>query len=441
MIGQFPWDPFPAGTPDPKGPDPFQALIFRSAVTGADAYRAVRFALRRENDVLRIGNRFVADGRYREVAFVAAGHAANSMALATLAVMDERITQGFLAGPEPVHDDIPFRGLRIAPGWGGADTAGEVVGAVREIAERLGPSDLLILLLSPGAFRAFATPPPGLTAPGFSELLEIAHAAGATGREVGLVGRVLAGEGTGGRLLPFDTRADVETLVVERGDGAAFVGGGPTVAVRPAERAEARAVLARTGLLDRLPPAAAERLAPGTAASAPPPTARRPVVVAGPSDALRSAADTTFDKGWTARLAALALREPPAAAADRFLERVEALVLAERPGGGGPKGVAAFAMLTFDLPEGVDEGPALGAFLERARAGIRRREMSVGIFRTAGAIPPGEFPAGAVVGALGDPTAGADRDRGRALAMYPGITDVGALAAAVLPRASDETPA
>ncbi|MGB6500574.1 MAG: DUF4147 domain-containing protein, partial [Thermoplasmata archaeon] len=231
MIGRFPWDPFPPGTPDPKGPDPLQALLFRSAVTGADAYRSVRMALRRENGVLRIGNRFVPDGRYREVAFVAAGHAANSMALGALAVLDERITQGYLAGPVAVAEEIPFQGIQLAPGWGGAEEAATVVGATQEIAERLGESDLLILLLSPGALRAFGTPPPGMSAPEFSQFLERTHARGASGREVGLLARVLGGPGVGGSLFSPSVRADVETLVVERGDGAAFVGGGPTVAL------------------------------------------------------------------------------------------------------------------------------------------------------------------------------------------------------------------
>lgn len=439
VMGRLPWDPFPPGTPDPKGPDPLQALLYRSAVTGADAYRSVRLALRRENDVLRIGNRFVADGRYREVAFVAAGHAANSMAIATLAVLDERVTQGFLAGPLPVVDEVPFHGIELSPGWGPAEGAPEFVRAVGEIAEGLAESDLLVLLLSPGAIRALATPPAGMTASEFSALLETAHARGASGREVGLVARVL---GAADGILPPTTRADIETLVVERGDGAAYVGGGPTVAVRPSERAEARATLERLELLPGLPASIVELLRPDAASSrGTPPTARRPVVVAGPPDALRSAADTTFDKGWVARLASVQLREPPVAAADRFLDLVESLVRAEGPAPGrSAKGLAAFAMLTLDRPEGTDDGPAMAQFLERARLGLKRREMSVGLFRTAGAIGAPEFPAGAVVGMPADPQAVAERTAVRPLLMQPGITDVGLLAAAVLAR-SDEAPA
>ena len=430
MIGRFPWEPFPAGAPDPKGADPLPLLVYRSAVTGADAYRSVRLALRREDGVLRVGNRFVPEGRYREVAFVAAGNAANSMALAALSVLDETVTQGFLAGPEAVPPEIPFRGVRIEPGWGGAPDASAVVGAVREISERLRDSDLLLLLLSPGALRALSTPPPGLTADELSSFLEAAHERGAGGREVGLVARVL-----GNTPLVPPIAADVETLAVERGDGAAHVGGGPTVPVRSTERVEARAALERLGLLAGLPESARDRLSPGFGHGATDAaTARRPVVVAGPPDALRAAADVTFEKGWTARLAALEIRDRPTPAADRFLELVESLARTERTGEGGrSKGLAAFAMLTLDRPEGTDEGPALVQFLEEAQRALRRREMSVGLLRTSGTIGSPSMPAGGVVGAPSDPEAGTVPPR-RALPMRPGITDVGLLAVAVLPE-------
>ena len=113
MIGQFPWDPFPPGEPDPKGPDPIPAVAYRGAVTAADAYHALRLALRRESGTLRVGNRFFPDGRFRELAFLAVGNAANSMALAALHAVGQRLTQGFLAGPEPVAAEIPFRGVIV----------------------------------------------------------------------------------------------------------------------------------------------------------------------------------------------------------------------------------------------------------------------------------------------------------------------------------------
>ena len=431
MIGQFPWDPFPPGEPDPKGPDPVHGIAYRAAVTAADAYRSVRLALRREAGTLRLGNRFVADGRYREIAFLAFGGAANSMALAALHAIGDRLTQGFLAGPDEIPPELPFRGVPIAPGLASPPESEEVVRAALEIAEGLTEQDLLLVLLSAGAIRALARPPPGVSPEELASLFSRSLEAGATGREVDLLGRVIADGMVGGRLAAAVRRADVATFLVDRGDGPTVLGGGPMHPVSPAERTEARAALERLGLYAELSGPMKDRLTPGAAGVGPAGgrTLPRPVVVAAPSDALRAAADAVFDKGWTSRLAFLEIRDTPEAGADRFLARSEELVVAERlTPDSRTKGVGTFAMTTLGLPEGVDEGPALGAFLARARAGLRRREMSVGLFRTVGPVGSAEYPAGAVVGASTDPDAAVRPDRARALRMRRGITDVGLLA-------------
>jgi hypothetical protein len=436
VIGQFPWDPFPpAGEPDPKGPDPVQAIAFRAAVTSADAYRSVRLALRREAGTLRVGNRFVTDGRYRQVAFLAFGNAANSMALAALHAVGDRLTQGFLAGPEPVVSEIPFRGGRASPGWGGALDAENLVAAAFELSGELSEQDLLLVLLSGGASRSLALPPKGMGTEEFGNFLQEAYLRGATGAEVGLLVRVLGDGAVGGRLARAIPRSDVATFIVDRGDGPGRLGGGPMHPVRPAEREECRALLARLGLAEAIPSAVREELSErdGTPMGLPH-RISRPVVVASPSDALKSAADAVFDKGWTSRLAFLALNDRPAPAADRFLARADDLFVAEGLSvESRTKGVGAFAMTTLGLPEGVDEGPAFGEFLTQAKAELRRREMSVGLFRTAGAIGAPDYPAGAVVGAPTDRETTVRPDRARVVAMRRGVTDVGMLAVALFP--------
>jgi hypothetical protein len=492
VIGQFPWEPFPPGEPDPKGPDPVHSLAFRAAVTAADAYHAVRLAVRREAGTLRVGNRFVPDGRYREVAFLALGNAANSMALGALHAIGDRLTQGFLAGPDPVLPELPFRGVEVSLGWPGDPAASAVVTAAKEIAGGLTEQDLLLVLLSPGALRVLAEPPEGMTPEQFSGLLEQAYTRGATGREVGLIARVLGTGGVGGRLASFAPRADVATLLVDRGDGPTVLGGGPMQPVSTAEQAEVTALLARLQLADDLPAGGRDALRgePSTPVAG---RTARPVVVTGPADALRAASDAVFDKGWTVRLAFLEIRDGPEAAAERFLERAESLYRAESLAADSrTKGVAAFAMATLGLPEGLDEGPALGRFLSRAHELLRRREMSVGLFRTGGdlraarelpellqvyrprdqdvvdrlrsqgdltavehlrlsehlarpsadrnpsaALPQRTgraYPPGAVVGAPTEPGGKVYPNRARAVRMRSGITDVGCLAIALYPR-------
>ena len=429
MIGRFPWDPFPQGEPAPSGDDPLLAAIYRGAVEGADAYRAVRSAVRREGGVLRVGNRFVPDGRYREVAFVALGHAANSMALAVLHVFGDRVTQGFVAGPEEPPAAVPFRAETIGDGWGGDDAAPKVVEAAREIAKGLKESDLLLLLVSPGALRALLVPPPGIDRRGFSELLRELHRQGTSGADVAEVARVLGAGGVGGRLLPTGTPADVQCLIVDRGDGPVAVGGGPTFPVTDAERLHARATLERTGLLARLRLNDLDR--PGDGRS---PSEHRPVVVAAPADGLRSSADVAVDKGWTARVGVLGLNERPATAAERFVASVESVLASERLAPGGrSKGFVVFATTTLDLPEGVAERPACEEFLARVRGTLRRREMSVGLFRTSGPTGPKPDFAGGAVGTPGEPGSAARAEIARPIRMRSGITDVGLVVAAVVP--------
>jgi glycerate-2-kinase len=432
VIGQFPWDPFPPETPEPKGPDPIHRTAYQAAVTASDAYRSVRFALRREEGVLRVGNRFVADGRYRQVAFLALGNAGGSMALAALHVFGDRLTQGFLAGPEPVPEELPFRGVVVPPGLPGFSGSAEVVQAATEIADGLGPQDLLLLFVSPGALRAICVPPPGSTADEFGRLLGTAASAGATGREVALLARTLGDGGVGGRLAAAARAVDLATFVIDRGDGAGLVGGGPVDPTSAPERAEARRVLDRCGLTATVSPPLLDRLSPGADIPSTPPRVARPVLVATPSDGLRAAADAVFDRGWTSRLGFLEIREAPETAAETFMARAEELVAAEQlTAESRTKGVAVFAMTTLGLLEGVDEGPALAAFLNRATSLLRRREMSVGLYRTAGAIGSTAFPPAAVFGPSTDPKAKVRPNRGRGLPMRGGITDVGLVAVAL----------
>ena len=439
MIGQFPWDPFPHDEPEPVGEDPLLAAVYRGAVEGSDAYRAVRSAVRRDSGVLRVGNRFVPEGRYREVAFVALGHAANSMALAVLHVFGDRLTQGFVAGPETPPASVPFRSVTVPDGWGGDVAAPKVVEAAREIAGGLKASDLFLLLVSPGALRSLLVPPPGVDRKEFADLLAGLHAQGVSGRDVSAVARVLGTGGVGGRLLPTETAADVQCLLVDHGDGPVVLGGGPTFPVSDRERAEVRATLERAGVLDRLPTTALTSLG-RPLAEGPAPPARRPVVVSAPEDAVRGAGDAAFRKGWTARVGELGLAAPPGAAAERFVVKAEGVLAVERPGEGlRTKGLMVFASTTLDLPEGVVERPACETFLATASGLLRHREMGIGALRTAGPTGPAPPFAGGVVGASTDPATRTPADRIRPIRMRAGITDVGILLVATVPASAGAT--
>lgn len=440
MIGQFPWDPFPEQVALPKGPDPIHAVTYQAAVSAADAYRGVRETLRVETDMLRVGNRFVPLARYRDVAFVSLGVAAGSMALAALHTLGDALTAGFVAGPLPSMEEVPFQRIEIPLGLAGARRAEEVVRGIEEIADAMHDEQLFVLLLSPGALAALALPPAGVTAEEFQGILHRAWTMGATGHEVDRIARTLGEGGVGGGVRRLCRNADIATFVADRGEGAVLLGGGPVHPVTSIERQEVRELLSRLGLIDSLPPSVAARLAPGgeaTDASAPP--VHRPVYVARPTDALEGAGNDLFDRKWRVRLGMLSVSAPPEEAADRFVARVEEILDREPdPSFDKSYGIAVLAATDLGQPEGVDDGPAQARFLQRAEGLLRRRYVSVGLYRTAGPLGPSKFPGGAVVGFPMNVDYPRTPGRARAIPMEAGVTEVGSVAVALLPLVEPE---
>jgi hypothetical protein len=209
-----------------------------------------------------------------------------------------------------------------------------------------------------------------------------------------------------------------------------LLGGGPTLPVTAEETASVRSVLER---IQRVDPAGAAALSrPSGAPSVSAPLAEnvhRPVVIAEPADALREGSDALGEKGWVCRLAELENPDPPGPAADRFLARVDAVVteLGDAPFLRESRGVVVFAPLSFDLPEGADERPAVAEFLQRVATTVRRREMTVAAYATGGgprgtdSVPGGVVGPGAIAAV-------------RPIRLRQGITDVGVLATAAVPR-------
>ncbi len=425
------------GAPRPLAPTVTAA--YRDAVDVADSYRAVRTAVRLDRGILRVGNRFVPLDRYREIAFVALGNASASLALGLWETLGERLTQGIVAGATPTPSNVPFRSWVVPPGYPGGEVGISVAASVEELSRGLGPRDLLILLLSPGGLSALSTPPAGVTGPEWQRLLAgMAHASAGGGELTGFV-RCFGGGVAGGRLGRVATAGEIETLLLDRGDGPANVAGGPTIPLLPAEAASARALLQRHASLPEMVPRVAELRRP------PPPEEplqragmHRPVVLLGPADALRGASDAFADRRWVCRLGGMTIPGPPEAAAERLLARAEELVAELRwtphggadPAGAAPRsearvGAAIFAGVTLGLPEGIEETEATDRFLRSAQRGLTRRGSAVILLPTAGATVPGRGPPGGYVEAEGPPGTIV-----RSLPMRAGLTDVGPVAIA-----------
>jgi glycerate-2-kinase len=427
---------------------PFETA-FRNGIEGADAYRAVRAGLRLHDDILRIGNRFVPVDRFREIAFVALGNAAGAMALAAQQMLGERLTQGFSASAVAVPDTLQFQSVQVPDPWPGSPPAAAALANVLELVGDLHAEDLLLLLLSPGAFSITAGPPSGWDPGAWRELLQrVASRSGPV--DAVRVSRVLGTGAVGGRLGVTVREPTVATLVIDRGEGAEWVGGGPTIPLRPEEISAARSL--------------APEAAPAWVIQDPGPAigrnVQRPVVITGPADAVEAAGNQLAGQGWISRMVSLHLPGPPQTVAAGFIQGIETirrdqvaepLSSSSRPvpeaepadwGQEGPtatprarpesRGIAVFAGATFDTIEGGERADDIGAFLSAVSQQSIRREAYVGALRTAGEITGRGGKAGSWLGRR----VGADDSTEPVLENLPvraGFTDVGTMLVAFVP--------
>ncbi len=188
---------------------------------------------------------------------VAVGKAAARMAEIAVAAWPGRLP-GVVVVPPGLARRIDGLELRVAghpiPDAGSVAAAA----AALELAEGLGPDDLLLCLLSGGGSALLAAPVPGLTLADKQAVTRALLASGAPIDEINCVRRHLSAV-KGGRLAQAAWPARVVTLAVSDvvGDRPEVIASGPTVA-DASTLGEARAVLARHGIAP--PPAVAATL-------------------------------------------------------------------------------------------------------------------------------------------------------------------------------------
>ncbi|MCI4347185.1 MAG: DUF4147 domain-containing protein [Thermoplasmata archaeon] len=449
--------------PDPPAFEPRSPFetAFRTAIEGADAYRAVRAGLRLHDDILRIGNRFVSVDKFREIGFVALGNAAGAMALAAQEMLGERLTQGLSAGAVAAPETLQFQHQMVPDPWPGSAPAEGARESALELAGGLHAGDLLLVLLSAGAFSVTAGPPSGWDPAEWRRLLQRVTA-GSGPVDAVRVARVLGTGAVGGRLAAIVGDALVVTLVVDRGEGPEWVGGGPTIPLRPEEPASVKALLSGT-------PVAASVRDPGVLVGR---NVHRPVVVTGPADAVEAAGNLLASQGWISRLVSLHLVGSPEEVATQFVRGMETIRreqvgepirsttapveggtessseaaleafgedirfrgTSQAPNPRHPKsrGLAGFAATTFSTVEGGERGDEVRAFLSATARELVRRETYAGALRTAGGIPE----RGAGAGSWLARRSGSDLPTAPTIETYsvrPGFTDVGTVLVAFLP--------
>lgn len=246
--------------------------IRAAALSAVDPAAAVRRALERD------GGRLLATGRSwdlaacRRVTLAAAGKAAVPMARAAAEALSPGPSAGIVVTKHghAAGASLPA-GLRVVEAGHPVPDAAGLAGAAAllELLDGGHEDDLVVLCLSGGASALLPAPADGLTLGDVAATTDLLLRSGAPIEELNAVRKHLS-RLSGGQLARRAAPASVLVLVLSDvvGDPLDVIASGPAVP-DPTTFAEARAVLARRGVLARVPPAVRERIERGCAGLVP----------------------------------------------------------------------------------------------------------------------------------------------------------------------------
>lgn len=237
--------------------------IWRSALAAAAVEPLVRSALHGGADTLSCGSLTVDLTHVARVLVLGCGKAGAAMARAVEVVLGDRISTGFVVVKD--GHTLPTRIVELAEaGHPVPDRRGEVAAErILSLARAAGPRDLIVFLVSGGGSALMPAPAPPVTLEEKQEVTRLLLGAGAAIGELNAVRKHLSLL-KGGQLARAAAPAAILTLLLSDviGDPLDVIASGPT-APDPTTFADALDVLARRGVLDRVPPSVRRRLEAG----------------------------------------------------------------------------------------------------------------------------------------------------------------------------------
>ena len=220
----------------------------RSALAAVEPGAAVRQHLRRQGDLVYVGDRSYDLDEYEHVYVVGGGKAAVPMAAAVAEVLGDRLTRGLVVtkvghtGSGP-----PLPSLEVLEAGHPVPDGNSVRGAqaIADLARRATERDLIVCLISGGGSALLTLPVPGLGLDDLQELTDALLRSGATINELNTV-RKHCSSFKGGNLARLAAPAGLVTLVLSDvvGDPLDVIASGPTVP-DPTTTADAQEILDR----------------------------------------------------------------------------------------------------------------------------------------------------------------------------------------------------
>ena len=302
--------------------------IFQAAVAAVEPGRLVAARLRAGDPPrLALGPARDLLLRERRISVVAAGKAAPAMAAVAARALGRRFAGGIVAAPLPMPR-LPKAFASFCAGHPIPNRSSLAAGrAVWDLAGRLRPDDLLLVLLSGGASSVLVLPAAGLSLADKIAVNRTLLRAGASIAEVNAVRKHLS-RLKGGGLLRRAGAARVVGLLLSDviGGSPSVIGSGPT-AGDPTTYGDAWRILERHGLWSSIPTAVRHHLERGRRGLVPETVKRgerraRNLVIGDNGLALRAAAAEARLLGFEPRIVTGSLHGEARRAACRFAERL-----------------------------------------------------------------------------------------------------------------------
>jgi glycerate 2-kinase len=238
-----------------------QALrIFTAALKAADPIEAVLRHVKLDGETLVAGGQRYSLKKFRNIYVIGAGKAVGAMAVATQRLLGKRISGGFInvksASATRLRRFVVMECGHPIPDINGEKGA-QCIAGIAHGAQR---DDLVVCLISGGASALMPLPAPPVTLEQKQATTQLLLHCGADIHEINCIRKHISLV-KGGQLARLAYPATVLTLILSDviGDDLDVIGSGPTVPDR-STFADARAILKKYGITNKVPREVRERL-------------------------------------------------------------------------------------------------------------------------------------------------------------------------------------
>ena len=237
--------------------------IFRAGVKAVDPIKAVGQHVRRQDEILDVGDRRYNLKNFQRVIVIGAGKASAAMAQPLEDILGDRLKEGLVQ--VKYGHSLPLRRIRIkeaghpVPDKSGVEGAQKIVQLVKSATEK----DLVIFLVSGGGSALLPSPVEGLTMEEEQRTTQILLESGTNIHEINAI-REHISQVKGGRLARLAYPATLVSLVLSDviGDNLDSIASGPTVPDR-STFGDCVYILEKYRIKDRIPSAVVKHLEKG----------------------------------------------------------------------------------------------------------------------------------------------------------------------------------